>query len=656
MKTSKGVTISDEPPQWRDRTPSSASTGRYGTPREPSRFGDVYGDDSGDDLGYDAEYEDDLDGPGAFSILEEAMEKATPGLRAQILRDIEEDETRKKEAETKRKFEQELAVQEYRAKLIHQLQESKSKTAELTEELKAAFKDSVTDEQIANFVKERQEQGVTGDEVLKLLDSLGVRAPTLPSSQPNDNDMDDTPGDRRHSIGLLKLLFGNFSKAKTTIASSRSRSQSRSRSRSGYVTPTTVSDTSYQDAPSTLHGIRIFSVVVSIDGDLRRASRINLPDQWIVSILSRQEKWHKTRAFRKTMQTYARLDLTSRKLAEEWSGEESFQQKDLVLLYATRLDKNTSRRRRVLEATLMASDPWDFFHGRVLLVYKVQTDGRGGSDVYYKGPGGWARKRGGGGGDNWGSNRVYPHEGSEDSSTAYSRPPPSEGPHDPTNFDGYGGSFEYGEDKWYDAKESMGPQNVGIIQSERKATGPREREVKYAENQKRRSASRSRSRGYEEPNDPREGYIEYGTRPLFTPAPNPYYPPGINHLPGRPTWMKAHRKHLSPETLVYYDLPWEYDRLDPDYLIIKRTIPGHETDILFEHTRRLRAQPGRRRSFEGMFRNDWATKFGPQDFSRGGVPKEAGYAPCYDIDSEAYHTRPGKPFKMNASPSLFFRH
>lgn len=50
----------------------------------------------------------------------------------------------------------------------------------------------------------------------------------------------------------------------------------------------------------------------------------------------------------------------------------------------------------------------------------------------------------------------------------------------------------------------------------------------------------------------------------FHPAASYAYPPppprrnnSIQHR--RPTWMKAHRDHIDPETLRYYDLPWEYD-------------------------------------------------------------------------------------------------
>lgn len=87
----------------------------------------------------------------------------------------------------------------------------------------------------------------------------------------------------------------------------------------------------------------------------------------------------------------------------------------------------------------------------------------------------------------------------------------------------------------------------------------------------------------------------------------------------RPTYIKVHRKHLSPDTLDAYDLPWEPDEVRPchfsippslcfaahsvdplnhltdpieqrdgNYIIIKRWIPEHDQDILFEHTRKLR--------------------------------------------------------------------
>lgn len=55
-----------------------------------------------------------------------------------------------------------------------------------------------------------------------------------------------------------------------------------------------------------------------------------------------------------------------------------------------------------------------------------------------------------------------------------------------------------------------------------------------------------------------------------------------------PTYPKISRKHLATETLEYYDIPYEYDAADPNYIIVLRETTQKETDILFEHTRRLR--------------------------------------------------------------------
>ncbi|KAI4108019.1 MAG: hypothetical protein L6R37_001301 [Teloschistes peruensis] len=59
---------------------------------------------------------------------------------------------------------------------------------------------------------------------------------------------------------------------------------------------------------------------------------------------------------------------------------------------------------------------------------------------------------------------------------------------------------------------------------------------------------------------------------------------------GRPTYIKVHRKHLSPETLDAYGLPWEWYERDANYIVIKRWVNENDQDKLFEHTRRLREQ------------------------------------------------------------------
>ncbi|KAL8835294.1 MAG: hypothetical protein Q9170_003380 [Blastenia crenularia] len=74
----------------------------------------------------------------------------------------------------------------------------------------------------------------------------------------------------------------------------------------------------------------------------------------------------------------------------------------------------------------------------------------------------------------------------------------------------------------------------------------------------------------------------------------------------KPTYIKVHRKYLSPDTLDAYDLPWEWDDVsqplycdtcqltarqrDSNYIVIKRWINQNDQDKLFDHTRRLREQ------------------------------------------------------------------
>jgi hypothetical protein len=73
----------------------------------------------------------------------------------------------------------------------------------------------------------------------------------------------------------------------------------------------------------------------------------------------------------------------------------------------------------------------------------------------------------------------------------------------------------------------------------------------------------------------------------------------------RPMYIRVRREYLSPITLNYYSLPWEYDRVsivkpprnferltyeqqDSDFLVIKQHISHELQDDLFEHTRNLK--------------------------------------------------------------------
>lgn len=79
-------------------------------------------------------------------------------------------------------------------------------------------------------------------------------------------------------------------------------------------------------------------------------------------------------------------------------------------------------------------------------------------------------------------------------------------------------------------------------------------------------------------------------------------------LGGRPTYTRMSLKHLDVETLVYYNLEFEYDNVsnslppfslffgkltyifpqEPGYILIKRWVPEWEQDMLWEHTRKIR--------------------------------------------------------------------
>ncbi|TEY42118.1 hypothetical protein BOTCAL_0396g00150 [Botryotinia calthae] len=48
------------------------------------------------------------------------------------------------------------------------------------------------------------------------------------------------------------------------------------------------------------------------------------------------------------------------------------------------------------------------------------------------------------------------------------------------------------------------------------------------------------------------------------------------------------RKHLSIETLRVYGISYEFDKEDPEFLLIKRWVPEEEQDILWTHTRQIR--------------------------------------------------------------------
>lgn len=56
------------------------------------------------------------------------------------------------------------------------------------------------------------------------------------------------------------------------------------------------------------------------------------------------------------------------------------------------------------------------------------------------------------------------------------------------------------------------------------------------------------------------------------------------------TYVKVLKDHVAIDTLQYFDIPWEYDKNDPKYVVILREMDNREVNILFEHTRSLRTR------------------------------------------------------------------
>ncbi|KAL2813990.1 hypothetical protein BJX63DRAFT_393271 [Aspergillus granulosus] len=56
----------------------------------------------------------------------------------------------------------------------------------------------------------------------------------------------------------------------------------------------------------------------------------------------------------------------------------------------------------------------------------------------------------------------------------------------------------------------------------------------------------------------------------------------------RPTCIRVHLKDVSPGTLEAYHLPWEYDELEEDWILIKKRLSPEFQKELVEHTRQLR--------------------------------------------------------------------
>ncbi|TKA62907.1 hypothetical protein B0A55_11176 [Friedmanniomyces simplex] len=244
-------------------------------------------------------------------------------LRKDILLQMEEDKVVKEMAERKAEEERVAAVAKYKEDLVKKLNQSSQTAEDLKRALVKTFPARVSENSVTRFVEEqRQADAVKDDEVAQL---MPVRE------------------------------YADWRRAK------------RLRKRTRILDITT------------------FSVIVSVDGDRHRASLVNVPTPWTDKLLAEQEKkgWWKGASFKETLHTYARLDLQSRNVAEDEADRQGVDSGQLVLLYARMLDKNISKGRKLLDAMMMASDPWEYFHGRALLIYKVSGGGQSHRNRHY---------------------------------------------------------------------------------------------------------------------------------------------------------------------------------------------------------------------------------------------------------------------------------
>lgn len=350
---------------------------------------------------------------------------------------------------------------------------------------------------------------------------------------------------------VTKLVQSVFSLLFRRVSSSRTGSRSKRRGRS-VQDEATAFDVSDQSMVIRILGRRIFSAVITVDGDLRRVSRVNLPSPWITAILAEQDKrhWWKGASFKETMRIYSRLDLTSRTLAEMYLEDEGVSPNELVLLYARQLDGSISKRRKIMESTLLSAHPWEYFHGRVLLVYEIQNDGGGKVSSKHNSPGPGGLR---------GNGREVLYQASESSdqskSTQRSLSPTRPG----SNAEDLGGGGEYYGDGIplnYETSSRV-EENLHRI--------PKHLSIHYRGSsiptmEYERVRSRS-SAGTKRPGSHVETNIRFHGDSKGQIWDHRYGPPQWADSDTRPVFTRMHRKYIEPQTLLFYNIPWEFDRV-----------------------------------------------------------------------------------------------
>lgn len=226
---------------------------------------------------------------------------------------------------------------------------------------------------------------------------------------------------------------------------------------------------------------------------------------------------------------------------------------------------------------MLSAHPWEYFHGRVLLVYEIQNDGGGKVSSKHNSPGPGGLR---------GNGREVLYQASESSdqskSTQRSLSPTRPG----SNAEDLGGGGEYYGDGIplnYETSSRV-EENLHRI--------PKHLSIHYRGSsiptmEYERVRSRS-SAGTKRPGSHVETNIRFHGDSKGQIWDHRYGPPQWADSDTRPVFTRMHRKYIEPQTLLFYNIPWEFDRDDENYVIIKRHLDQRESNVLFEHTRILR--------------------------------------------------------------------
>jgi hypothetical protein len=123
----------------------------------------------------------------------------------------------------------------------------------------------------------------------------------------------------------------------------------------------------------------------------------------------------------------------------------------------------------------------------------------------------------------------------------------------------------------------------------------------------------------------------------------------------QPTFPKINQSYLDVETLQYYDLPYEYDRDDPRYVIVLREMNTREMEVLFEHTRRLRNRHTPSLSRSVTWENDSDSSSTSHQRSRHYLPSREQYAQGADHWDRSNHSRTIRPRRRDSTDHISIR-